>query len=133
MAEFIGSPSINLINADIAEGKTSIGEDLVFKNIVQAPNGPITLGIRPEDIVLQDSQTDGLKGNIEFTEPQGGVIHAFVKLEHSERYLKNRDYLVVSMDVHESVNIGATVGIRFREDRINYFDAKTGQSVETGR
>ena len=56
-----------------------------------------------------------------------------LKLEHSEKYLKNRDYLVVSMDVHESVNIGATVGIRFREDRINYFDAKTGQSVETGR
>ena len=133
VAEFIGSPSINLINADIAEGKTSIGEDLVFKNIVQAPNGPITLGIRPEDIVLQDSQTDGLKGNIEFTEPQGGVIHAFVKLEHSERYLKNRDYLVVSMDVHESVNIGAAVGIRFREDRTNYFDVKTGQSVETRR
>ena len=103
------------------------------KNIVQASNGPITLGIRPEDIVLQDNQTDGLKGNIEFTEPQGGVIHAFLKLEHSEKYLKNRDYLVVSMDVHESVNIGATVGILFREDRINYFDAKTGQSVETGR
>ena len=133
VAEFIGSPSINLINADIAEGITSIGENLVFKNIVQAPNGPITLGIRPEDIILQDNQTDGLKGNIEFTEPQGGVIHAFLKLEHSEKYLKNRDYLVVSMDVHESVNIGATVGILFREDRINYFDAKTGQSVETGR
>ncbi|MFT5134456.1 MAG: hypothetical protein ACI9SC_002935, partial [Gammaproteobacteria bacterium] len=26
-------------------------------------------------------------------------------------------------------NIGSNVGIQFREERVNYFDTKTGQSI----
>jgi ABC-type sugar transport system ATPase subunit len=130
VAEFIGSPSINLIKADVTEDGLSAAGHLVSKRIISARNGPVTLGVRPEDVVLNDGQSDGLKGIIEFTEPQGGVAHAYVKLEHSEKILKNREYLVVNIDVHESVKIGTTVGIQFRDDRINCFDSQTGLSIK---
>ena len=131
VAEFIGSPSINLIRADITENGISAGGLQVSTRNVPAGNGAITLGVRPEDVILGTVESDGLKGKIEFTEPQGGIVHAFVKLEQSEKILKNRDYLVVSIDVHESIEIGSTVGIQFREERMNCFDAQTGQSIET--
>ena len=80
-------------------------------------------------MILSVAESCGLKGKIEFTEPQGGVVHAFVNLDLSEKKLKNRDYLVVSMDVHESIDVGTTVGVKFREERINYFDCGTGRSL----
>jgi hypothetical protein len=36
----------------------------------------------------------------------------------------------VNIDVHESVKIGTTVGIQFRDDRINCFDSQTGLSIK---
>ena len=70
---------------------------------------------------------------IEFTEPQGGIVHAFVKIEQDGKILKNRDHLVVSVDVHESITIGASVGIRFRGERGNYFDHESGVSITASR
>ncbi|MFT5134593.1 MAG: multiple sugar transport system ATP-binding protein, partial [Gammaproteobacteria bacterium] len=100
VAEFIGSPSINLIKAVIVRGKTVIDGHPIGKHSVETEDRSITLGVRPEDIILTDLESGTLKGQIEFTEPQGGVVHAFIKLERSEHILKNRDYLVVGMDVH---------------------------------
>ena len=92
-------------------------------------DGPITLGIRPEDITLVTEESDKLKGQIEFTEPQGGIVHAFVMIQQEQTFLKNRDHLVVSVDVHDSITIGASVGLQFRKERINYFDHGSGVSI----
>jgi ABC-type sugar transport system ATPase subunit len=129
VAEFIGSPSINLIKADVVDNGIAIEGNLVSNRNFPTANGGVNLGVRPEDVILSVTESGGLKGKIEFTEPQGGVVHAFVNLDLTEKKLKNRDYLVVSMDVHESIDVGTTVGVKFREERINYFDCGTGRSL----
>ena len=132
VAEFIGSPSINLLKGEVRSGDILLGETVVDKSWPAMSDGPITLGIRPEDITLVAEESDKLKGQIEFTEPQGGIVHAFVKIRQEQTFLKNRDHLVVSVDVHDSITIGASVGLQFRKERINYFDHDSGVSIMAG-
>ena len=133
VAEFIGSPSINLLKGEVRSGSILVDGVVIDKSQPAMADGSITLGIRPEDVILVTGESDGLMGKIEFTEPQGGIVHAFVKIEQDEKILKNRDHLVVSVDVHESITIGASVGIQFRSERVNYFDHESGVSLTASR
>ena len=63
-----------------------------------------------------------LSGIIEFTEPSGAIVFAFVRLDE-EGPLHQREYLVVGAETHGCPPPGTTVGLRFREDRLRLFDA----------
>ena len=130
VADFIGSPSINFLNGEIVDGAVTIlGRPL--GDARAAEGGPVTLGVRPEDVILE-APGDGLAGKIEFTEPYGGVVIAFIALEEADRLLKDRDYIAASVDVHQPIEIGARVGVGFRSNRMSLFDAETGKALDTG-
>ncbi|WP_170773458.1 ABC transporter ATP-binding protein [Ruegeria lacuscaerulensis] len=60
VASFMGAPPMNLIRAQVEQGEVRING---YDGLMPAPasqNGPVTLGIRPEDVVLDDH------GNIPF-------------------------------------------------------------------
>ena len=71
-------------------------------------------------------------GTIDFTEPYGGVVIAFIALENAMGLLERREHLAVSVDVHQPLAQGARVGVRLRSERINLFDASTGVTLLTG-
>ena len=129
VAEFIGSPSINFLKARIDSNNTVLGGKPLETKSVHATDGPVILGVRPEDIILDKPEAGVIRGNIEFLEPQGGVIHVFIALEDGENILRNKDYLVVNIDTHEKIKIGSAVGIRFRGQRISHFDYETRQAI----
>src|ERR1044071_8108829 len=57
VAGFIGSPAMNLIEADLAEDGVRFGDVVVpvsREALAQAKGGNITLGVRPEDLELSD-------------------------------------------------------------------------------
>jgi multiple sugar transport system ATP-binding protein len=129
VADFIGSPSINLIKGEFTAAGPVVNGMLLSKRAEIKGNGPLTVGIRPEDVILDNPGSGGLDGRIDFTEPQGGVVYTFVTLDGDRNPLKNRDHIVVSMDVHQPIEVGASVGLRFREERISFFDADSGIAV----
>ena len=47
VAEFLGTPPINMFNAEVKDGGLYIGEDRVF-NVEGAEEGEVVVGIRPE-------------------------------------------------------------------------------------
>ena len=47
VAEFLGTPPINMFNASVKDGGLFIGEDRVF-SVEGAPEGEVVVGIRPE-------------------------------------------------------------------------------------
>ena len=131
VADFIGSPSINFLNGEIADGAVTIlGRRLGERQVTGA--GPVTVGVRPEDVILETPEDGIVTGKIEFTEPYGGVVIAFVALEGADRLLKDRDYIAASVDVHQPIEIGARVGVGFRSNRMSLFDAETGNAFDTG-
>ena len=130
VADFIGSPSINFLNAELCDGAASVsGRRLEHPPV--GGDGPVTLGVRPEDVILA-SPGEGIRdGVIDFTEPYGGVVIAFISLENGAGLLQKREHLAASVDVHQHLSQGARVGIRFRSNRINLFDPATGTALST--
>ena len=128
VADFIGSPGINFLNAELRDGAAGIAGHRLEHPQVDC-NGPVTLGVRPEDVILAPPGEGVMNGAIDFTEPCGGVVIAFVALENEAGLLKKREHLVASVDVHQPLTQGARVGVRFRPNRINLFDASTGASL----
>ncbi len=131
VADFIGSPSINFLRGELRDGVASVAGHRL-RDVPGGDTGPVTLGVRPEDIILVEAGEGVMDGTIDFTEPYGGVVIAFVALENGERLLERREHLAASVDVHQPLTQGARVGIRLRSARINYFDASTGASLSAG-
>ena len=128
VADFIGSPSINFLNGELCDGAASIAG----RRLAHPPaggSGPVTLGVRPEDVILAPPGEGVADGIIDFTEPCGGVVIAFVALDNGAGLLRRREHVAASVDVHQPLTQGARVGVRFRSERINLFDASTGASL----
>jgi sn-glycerol 3-phosphate transport system ATP-binding protein len=130
VADFIGSPSINFLHGELRSGTALLGGHALEGARAQG-DGPVTLGVRPEDVILGQPGSGVLDGTIAFTEPYGGVVVAFVAPESARGVVANRDYVAASVNVHHALETGARVGIGFRASRISIFDA-TGVALPRG-
>jgi ABC-type sugar transport system ATPase subunit len=131
VADFIGSPSINFLKGELRDGTATLaGRPLA--GACAAGSGPVTLGVRPEDVILGPPGTGLVDGTVEFTELYGGVVVAFVVLQGAGHLLKDRDYVAASVDMHQPIAAAATVGIGFRGSRVSIFDATAGTVLPRG-
>ncbi|KEO51382.1 sn-glycerol-3-phosphate ABC transporter ATP-binding protein UgpC [Thioclava indica] len=74
VAAFIGAPAMNLLDAYIEGGRVKLeGHDM---GLVALPDGPITLGIRAEDLSIG---TQGLPVTLDYVEELGAnrIVHCF--------------------------------------------------------
>lgn len=128
VADFIGSPSINFMKAELRDGTAAVG-GRALAGLQGRGDGPATLGVRPEDVILTGAGQGLMDGTIDFTEPYGGVVIAFIALDGASALLERREYLAASVDVHRPLIQGGRVGIRLRSERISIFDASTGDAL----
>jgi sn-glycerol 3-phosphate transport system ATP-binding protein len=118
-AQFIGSPSMNVLDGSIENGPLKIGDATVPANL--SMTGPVTVGIRPEHII---PDPDGpLSMTVQMGEPLGAntLLHG--------RMSGTRDAFTVSLGgVHHAVTGDV---IRFSVDPLNlhFFDPKTGERL----
>ena len=133
VADFIGSPGINFLKGALSEGTVSVdGRTIEGAGAGAEGAGPVVLGIRPEDVILEPAGDGIVDGTIEFTESYGGVIIAFIALGgagDAGGLLVNREYVAASLDVHEPVTVGARVGLAFRARRIALFEPESGRAL----
>ncbi|MDB2406996.1 sn-glycerol-3-phosphate ABC transporter ATP-binding protein UgpC [Jannaschia sp.] len=114
VASFIGSPSMNLIPAVGVDGGARIGEaTLAVPGI--AANRSVTLGMRPEDLVLSDA---GLPATVSVVEPTGSETHIIARMG-------DRDVTAVTRE-RPGVRPGETIHLTPVPGRVHLFDAKTG-------
>ncbi|QHQ36951.1 ABC transporter ATP-binding protein [Algicella marina] len=112
VAQFIGSPKMNVLPGTCAGGQF----DIALGTSVPGPEGAAYLGIRPEDI--------------EITAPGGGQMDGIVDVTE---YLGADTYLIVETGAAEKITVrapggidiraGAEVGLGFPEARRHFFDA----------
>ena len=57
VASFMGAPPMNLIEASFAEGAVRLADGTAVLTAPSGRSGPITLGIRPEDVRIGDGET----------------------------------------------------------------------------
>ena len=128
VADFVGSPSINFLKGDLRGGATTVA-GRVLKVARAGGDRPVTLGIRPEDIVLGPSGSGIFDGTVAFVEVYGSVVIAFIEPKDVGDLLARREFVAAAVDIHEPIAAGEAVGVRFRNDRISVFDAGDGAAL----
>ncbi len=126
VAAFIGSPKMNLLAAKAGDTSVTLpglGSLPLPPGI--AANGPITIGLRPEQFALDSSGDLTLSGTITLVEYLGSEVFIYLKLETGQTILvqapgksqhKNGDSLTVSL----------------RADDAHYFDAAGNRLTKAG-
>ena len=120
VADFFGSPSMNLINGEIVNSEAG----KVFKSLIlnvdlpkvfeNAAPGPVTLGIRPEQIGI--SSSGDIKKKIYLVEPLGkDTLLYFETVEERE--------LIAIVESNSSYRSGDTVALNLLPEHIFLFDS----------
>ena len=122
VAEFLGTPPINMFSGEIRGGELFIGEDRVF-TVKGAADGKVAVGIRPEGFELSDG---------------GSLCCALERVE-----LMGRDMSIVAghsaaisvvvraiIDADEAPDEAAkTVRFALKPHKVRLFDAESGERI----
>jgi len=120
VAGFIGSPPMNFLRGELAEGifqapgvRVAIGGGL--------DGAPAILGVRPEDCALAEASRAQLQGRIYSIEPIGD--HTLVTLKAGEQ-----DVVVKAPNTF-SGEMGGSIGLSVNPERVYLFRAPSGERV----
>jgi multiple sugar transport system ATP-binding protein len=125
VAGFIGSPAMNLFPADIMDGGVKFGSAVVpveRETLAGATGRQVTIGIRPEDVVVTRAEGAGLKVNVDLVEELGADGYLY---GHSDE-LGTRTDIVARVDGRSHPDMGDTVYIAPKGGHLHTFDAETG-------
>jgi sn-glycerol 3-phosphate transport system ATP-binding protein len=117
VAAFMGSPPMNLMPAVVRDGELHV--DGVRVQTVAEPDGPATIGARPEHLRLHATHAEGMvPARVDFTEPLGShvLVTAFV----------GDTRVVVQAPPGTELESGTRIGLELPSERTYFFDAETG-------
>jgi len=120
VAEFIGSPSINMFEATReADGTLRLPDGVALGQSDGGSGGKVTVGVRPEDMTIRE---DGqLAGTISVVEPTGPETYALVDVGHTE--------ITVRMSGLPNVTPGRSVRVHVPAASLHVFAADTGERL----
>jgi ABC-type sugar transport system ATPase subunit len=121
VAEFIGRPAMNTLDGKINNGVFRC-EGLELP-VPDRPDGPVTLGIRPEQIVLADNGAPDSHGfTVDVIEPVEPDTLLFVKRGATSLVVRARQELT-------DLRPGSPLGLKLPTAALHFFDAGTGERL----
>ena len=129
VAGFIGSPAMNLFPADLAEGGVQFGTEVVAARPRHASAArtaaSVTIGVRPEDIVVGPADGKGLSVVVDLVEELGADGYLY---GHTDIDGKRTD-IVARVDGRIHPNAGDTVTSPPTPGHVHAFDVETGERL----
>jgi len=128
VAGFIGSPAMNLFSADVAEGGVRFGTAVVGVEadvLGKAHGSQVTIGIRPEDIIVNPEDGQGITVDVDLVEELGADGYLY---GHTDINGKRTD-LVARVDGRRHPNAGEKVVLAPVPGHLHVFDAETGERL----
>jgi multiple sugar transport system ATP-binding protein len=148
VARFIGSPSINILSgklrpngsdlmievAGVGDGAGALQRRLNGGAAVAArsslANGRISLGVRPEDLLVHRGVAPGrLRAQVEFVQPMGSTSFVVLRVPGGERVAHDREHLMAAIGPEETFERDAVVWLDIRGDRYSLFDPESGRAI----
>jgi multiple sugar transport system ATP-binding protein len=121
VAEFIGSPAMNLLHGDVVKDGVKVTDGTVLplpaKHKAKAGQ-KVVYGIRPEH--LKPAKT-GSKAKVVVVEPTGPEIHIYADLGGQEVCAITDERLVLTRD--------DVIALAPKLDKIHLFDAESGKAL----
>jgi multiple sugar transport system ATP-binding protein len=126
VAGFIGSPAMNLLDADLVEGGAKLGDYVVpvDRNILaKAGNDKtLTLGVRPEAFKVSDH---GLPVKVAVIEELGADAFLYGTAEHNNEHQQ----IVARIDARMKVEKGSTIHLAAEPDKLHLFSVSTEERL----
>ena len=126
VAGFMGAPAMNLLPSTVAEGGSIMLDGMAGNAVIAKaalPQGtPLTLGIRPESIMLSSQPGKGLPATVDLVEELGGSRVAYCNLDGRE--------LAVALPPGDENLDGTTVWLTFPAGTLQGFDRVTGKRLD---
>ncbi len=121
VAGFIGSPSMNLLEGSMEDGKFMHSGFSVKAGF--GSNQDVTLGIRPEDLKLTSAENTDCSGRVYSFELTGESTLVTVQLADDRLTIRGPNEYRVAID--------ETVGIRFNSEKCYLFDSESKQRIRS--
>ena len=114
VAEFIGSPKMNLISL-------KDGQKLDLINL-KAPSGASKIGLRPEHLSLSNGSSYKLTGTVRHIENLGEHLLCYISLEKDNE-------ITAKLDVNSNIKINEIINLDWHQDHQHFFDS-SGVSID---
>ena len=150
VAAFIGSPAMNLVEAEIAAGRLHFGGHMIqLPEVGSLPDGRVIAGIRPEafeDSAFADASLPHIDVNAEVVEELGADTHVLfsvaaprVDVSEVRAAAGDEDATVTAVegslftarvDPGTAAKPGAPLRLAVDSSRLHYFDPETGLRLQ---
>lgn len=132
VAQFIGTPPMNLIKGTIADGGANIAASKFkiplpkgFRNAGLTDGKKVVFGIRPENMLHVDEKGRGetahISAEVEIVEPLGHEVVVYSRA--------GDDLLCATLDPHRAPKMGDKIDMLIELDALHLFDAETEQRI----
>jgi multiple sugar transport system ATP-binding protein len=126
VAGFIGSPAMNLFTTDVTEGGVKFGSAVVpVDRTTLGSATQVTIGVRPEDVVVNLGESSGLRVEVDLVEELGADGYLY---GHTEVSGKRVD-IVSRVDGRVHPNAGDVVYITPKSGHVHIFDVESGERL----
>ena len=139
VAGFIGMPQMNFYDAVLTQENGSYavtldGAKVILSGEKQAnlkknnvKPGPITLGVRPEHLLLSGSEDNAIRGTVDVSEMMGSAVHLHVSACGRDTIM-----IVPTTEIESSAafTIGSPIAFTFSGSTAHLFDRETQKNLE---
>ncbi|TAZ66355.1 sn-glycerol-3-phosphate ABC transporter ATP-binding protein UgpC [Rhizobium ruizarguesonis] len=125
VARFIGSPTMNTIDAALADGNsiTVLGRQIeVAKHAGERRAASIVFGIRPEDLTRCSPEEAWFSGEVSVAERLGSQTYAYVEIGDTRM-------LTVELPRETDIAIGEKIHLKGHAGSVHLFDKLTGRRL----
>ncbi|WP_417598047.1 sn-glycerol-3-phosphate import ATP-binding protein UgpC [Oceanospirillum sp.] len=123
VATFIGSPSMNILDANITVEGIELDNALFELDSKNLNPGRVKLGLRPEHLVMS-VDTPWFYVEVELIEALGADLLLYCKTLGS-----SAQEMVIRVEGHSKINIGDQFGVGVDLDHVHLFDSETSKRV----
>jgi len=148
VAGFIGSPAMNFFHGRLDGERLQLGSHTVelpaeVTRRLTRQGGEVTVGVRPEDLVLSTNGGPSIPATVEISERLGPEVIVHLRSEgldvaaigeqaaktEDEESSELRDAIVARFDDQFAGRSGETLGLTVRADRVQLFDPGSGVTL----
>jgi sn-glycerol 3-phosphate transport system ATP-binding protein len=123
VATFIGSPSMNILDANVSIEGIELDDARLNINTSSLVLGEIKLGLRPEHLTLNEDNP-WFHVEVELIEALGADLLLYCKTVGSQS-----QKLVVRVEGHSKIAIGDKLGLDIDVEHIHLFDSDTSKRI----
>ncbi|MGB2078938.1 MAG: sn-glycerol-3-phosphate import ATP-binding protein UgpC [Vibrio sp.] len=123
VATFIGSPSMNILDAKLSPEGIKLGRSVYPFNAQVPTELDVKLGLRPEHLTVTQAMP-WFEVEVELIEALGADLLLYCQLLDD-----NGQKLVVRVEGHSPIEIGDCLGLDIDPQHIHLFDAQTSQRL----